>query len=154
MSTLESKAIASGIRVAFSSSLQVLNCHKCGGTYAMSNYYLEERRDDGVGWVCPYCQAGTAYCKSEADRLRAELTKQKRSTDYQRREKEKYLQQRNTLEHSRNGMKGVLVREQKKLARVRKGVCPCCNRHFKNVQRHMDSQHPHYKASVESEDQE
>ncbi len=151
MNKLESKAIAEGTRVAYSSSLKITNCPTCGGTYALSAQFLDERRDDGVGWHCPYCQNSIAYCKSETDRLRQELERQKQSTAYQRREKERYLQHRNTLQRSRNGMKSVLVREQKKLARIRRGVCPCCNRHFKNVQRHMDSQHPLYKARVESE---
>ena len=59
--------------------------------------------------------------------------------------KDKYIQRADTLERSRNGMKGVLVREQKKLARVRNGTCPCCQRHFKNLRRHMDNKHPQYK---------
>lgn len=152
MKTIESRAITDGTRVTCSSSLTVVNCHGCGGTYAMSSFFLDARREDGVGWNCPYCRAATAYCDNETDRLKKELAKQKNSTAYQREEKERYLQQRNTLERSRNGMKGVLIREQKKLARVRRGVCPCCNRHFKNVQRHMDSQHPNYKVNLESEE--
>lgn len=151
MSTIESKAITSGTCVAFSSQLKVINCHACGGTYAMSTYFLDSRRDDGEGWNCPYCRGSTAYCESETDKLKKQLAKQQEWTAYQRREKEEYLRQRDTLERSRNGMKGVLVREQKKLARVRRGVCPCCNRHFKNVQRHMDSQHPNYKVHIETE---
>lgn len=152
MKTIESKAITNGTRVAFSSSLKVVNCYACAGTYAMSSQFLDTRTYDGKGWTCPYCKAPTIYGTSEKDELKKQLARQKESTTYQRREKEKYLQQRNTLERSRNGMKGVLVREQKKLARVRRGVCPCCNRHFKNVQRHMDSQHPNYKVNIESEE--
>ncbi len=151
MRGIESKAIANGTRVAFSSSLKVIDCGGCGGTYALSSHFLDNRRKDGESWTCPYCRQWMAYCENENDRLKKDLERQKRSTAYQMREKENYLQQRNTLERSRNGMKGVLVREQKKLARVRRGVCPCCNRHFRNVQRHMDSQHPNYKACIETE---
>lgn len=150
-SELETKAIEGGTRVAVSSALKVVNCCGCGGTYAMAADYLDKRQRDGGSWQCPYCRMGTAYCETETDKLKKALERQKESTAYQRREKEEYLQQRNTLERSRNGMKGVLVREQNKLARIRNGVCPCCNRHFKNVKRHMDSQHPHYKVNIESE---
>ena len=151
MNELESKAIGNGTRIVFSSSLKVVNCDACGGTYALSAYFLDARRKDGNSWTCPYCKQWMAYCENENDKLKKQLAQQSNCTAYQRREKEKYLQERNTLERSRNGMKGVLIREQKKLARIRKGVCPCCNRHFKNVQRHMDSQPPYYKMCAESE---
>lgn len=35
-------------------------------------------------------------------------------------------------------------------ARIAKGVCPCCNRHFKNVERHMAEQHPDYHLPGEN----
>ena len=37
--------------------------------------------------------------------------------------------------------KGQLTKARK---RIGKGVCPCCNRHFTNVERHMATQHPDY----------
>ena len=37
--------------------------------------------------------------------------------------------------------KGELTKMKK---RVGNGVCPCCNRQFVNLQRHMATQHPGY----------
>lgn len=33
--------------------------------------------------------------------------------------------------------------------RIRNGVCPCCNRSFKDVHRHMKSQHPEFNPAVD-----
>lgn len=40
--------------------------------------------------------------------------------------------------------KGLLTRMKN---RVGNGVCPCCNRHFKNLQGHMKTKHPEFKDS-------
>ena len=45
-------------------------------------------------------------------------------------------------ERSHIATRGHLTRARKRAAA---GVCPCCKRHFANVQRHVDSQHPDFK---------
>lgn len=47
-------------------------------------------------------------------------------------------------ERSHAATRGHLTRTKNRIA---KGVCPCCNRHFANVERHMQSQHPHYEGA-------
>lgn len=37
--------------------------------------------------------------------------------------------------------KGQLTKTKKRIAN---GVCPCCNRSFANLERHMAGQHPDY----------
>lgn len=44
-------------------------------------------------------------------------------------------------EHSHRATRGHLTRVKK---RVAAGVCPCCNRSFKDLARHMAGQHPNY----------
>ncbi len=45
-------------------------------------------------------------------------------------------------ERSHIATRGHLTRRRKQLDRVTRGVCPCCNRHFANVEKHMATQHP------------
>lgn len=33
--------------------------------------------------------------------------------------------------------------------RIAKGVCPCCQRSFQNLKRHMESQHPDFSTGME-----
>lgn len=40
--------------------------------------------------------------------------------------------------------KGVATKIKK---RVAGGACPCCNRHFRELERHMTTQHPDYPAT-------
>lgn len=35
--------------------------------------------------------------------------------------------------------------------RVANGVCPCCNRHFENLERHMKGQHPDFQPEAGEE---
>lgn len=48
------------------------------------------------------------------------------------------------LEHKIRAEKGAKTKLKKRIA---KGACPCCNRHFVNLQRHIEGQHPEYPAS-------
>ena len=45
-----------------------------------------------------------------------------------------------------SAQKGVTTRLKN---RVQKGVCPCCNRYFAQLQRHMTTQHPNFAATAE-----
>jgi hypothetical protein len=44
-------------------------------------------------------------------------------------------------------VKGVKTRMAN---RIKHGVCPCCNRTFLNLQRHMTTQHPSFNMSADS----
>jgi uncharacterized small protein (DUF1192 family) len=46
-----------------------------------------------------------------------------------------------SAKRSRNAYKGLFGRTKK---RVAAGVCPCCNRTFENLARHMAGEHPGY----------
>jgi DNA repair exonuclease SbcCD ATPase subunit len=81
------------------------------------------------------------FRKSTATKLQEQLDAQRKQTSYQREEKERYLRQRDAVARSASALKGVVTKKKKQLDRVINGVCPCCNRHFKNLQRHMDDVH-------------
>jgi hypothetical protein len=50
-------------------------------------------------------------------------------------------------ERSHSATRGHLTRQKR---RVSAGVCPCCNRTFANLARHMHGQHPSYAPSADS----
>lgn len=132
-----------GAIIDYTSQMEVVNCHNCGGTYALSARFLKTCRDAGQdkSWNCPYCKKGTVFGKSQADQLREQLNSQRQQTQYQREEKERYLQQRDAANRSTYALRGVVTKKKQQLARVQNGVCPCCNRHFKNLERHMENKH-------------
>lgn len=54
------------------------------------------------------------------------------------------------LLRERESVKAQSTRLRKVKDRVKNGVCPCCNRTFVNLQRHMHTKHPSYDDSHES----
>jgi hypothetical protein len=46
-------------------------------------------------------------------------------------------------ERSHTATKGQATKLRKRIAN---GVCPCCHRHFANVERHVKTKHPDYEA--------
>lgn len=47
-------------------------------------------------------------------------------------------------ERSHSATRGHLTRAKKREKRIAAGVCPCCNRTFQNLARHMSGQHPDF----------
>jgi len=49
-----------------------------------------------------------------------------------------------SLEKSNRALRGVATRRKNQLNKVKKGVCPCCDRFFENVYKHMKTKHPEH----------
>jgi phage/plasmid primase-like uncharacterized protein len=109
--------------------------------YALTERYMEKKRESSGRWHCPYCRAGWGYAEGENDRLRRELSESKTNAA---REKAAHDQTREALKTSEEECQ----REKEKAARVKKriahGVCPCCHRTFRALARHMKTKHPEY----------
>jgi hypothetical protein len=79
--------------------------------------------------------------KTEAEKLREQLEAERRS---RQRAEQRVAEARDDAEHQRrraNGYKGHATRITK---RAKAGVCPCCNRSFENLRRHMATKHPQF----------
>lgn len=134
--------------ITVSTILNTITCPNCGGIYAIAKDYQDEARKLGnfkKCWTCPYCTTERGYGRGELQNLKELLDQEKRSTEYLRRQRDNALAESDHFRRSRDGMKGALVKVKK---RVGKGVCPCCNRHFSNLQAHMENKHPEYGGSL------
>ena len=130
------------ITITHTSELTCITCPHCGGGYAISETYrFEAQRVGGfrMQWACPYCKQERGYGESEADRLKSQVGRLQ--TDIERKEAEKrdYAERNAKLVASRNACRGHFNRIAR---RVKAGVCPCCNRTFTNLARHMTTNHP------------
>lgn len=55
------------------------------------------------------------------------------------------------VEHERHATRAQKAAKTRIKNRVHKGVCPCCNRTFENLRRHMSTQHPDFaKETVDA----
>ena len=130
------------------SSFQIVNsvqmrgetCWVCGIQFAMPERWASKRSQNGKGFSCP-AGCSLSYGESEVSKLQERLASAQDQTDAQRK-LTRHANARTAKERaSHSATKGHLTRNKK---RVAAGVCPCCNRTFKALARHMKNKHPEY----------
>lgn len=121
--------------LTYTGRLTVTSCW-CGiGMALPEDLYIEAKRSKKH----IYCPLGHTWVVS-------------RSFDDERRELESRLE---TERHSQQFWREQALHNEKRLAaqkgvttklkkRIANGVCPCCKRHFANVERHVKNQHPDF----------
>ena len=117
----------------------------CGLPFAMPARLYKQCRDTGTTFYCPLGHK-IVFKTTEADKLRRErnlLKQQLAEKDDAIREKR---QECNVAWRTATAYKGHVTRIKN---RIGKGVCPCCNRSFQNLARHMNSKHPDYSTAAE-----
>jgi DNA repair exonuclease SbcCD ATPase subunit len=134
------------MKITVSTELTDMTCPCCGGVYAISQQYLDEARRKGSFeqcWACPYCKQTRGYGKSKHEIAQEALQKQieelKQKNNAEAAQRAYFEQEAEHFRKSRDKAESLLKKHKK---RVSNGVCPCCNRTFINLQRHMASKHP------------
>lgn len=134
-------------------TLETIDCCSCGVLYAAPDTFLAQRRKDGVPFYCPsgHSQSFTKSDAARAKELQAQLDQQKiklsqaeASSRNWREWGNQQQDQKEALDRRLSATRGVVTRMKN---RVANGVCPCCNRSFANLHRHMSNQHPRWKES-------
>lgn len=129
-------------------NIEFHTCGNCGVTWGMSETYLDLRRVDGKDWCCPnghewHWTPG----KTEAQKLREQLADERSRSG-------RIAADRDQLKASLRTQKGLTTRARndkaRLIARVANGVCPCCNRTFKQLAAHISSQHPQYLETADT----
>jgi hypothetical protein len=145
-------SVRDGQKFAGDADLTVVTCATCHITYAIPTTLDDAAqrwrgdRTDGRGWklCCPMGHNWWYVGESEHDRLKRIATEAR-----QRAAAERDL--REHTEHQLRGQKAATTRARNQRDRDRRrvaaGVCPCCNRTFQNLARHMAGQHPDYGPS-------
>jgi hypothetical protein len=138
------------IEISLGLTFEIDTC-SCGGTFALPSNFFRQARDLKKSWHCPYCRERRSYSENEADRLKRELAAKERELklrgDSLAAERARHDQTREALRQEGlrlSAQRGATTRIKN---RVSKGVCPCCQRHFTDLQRHMAGKHPGYAAT-------
>jgi hypothetical protein len=120
-----------------------VTCPSCkvGHTIPLSLYETMQARKGNNG-VHAYCPNGhqwhLAIGATEEEKLRRERDRLKQAVAERDDEINRQLNLRETAERSASAYKGQATRLRN---RAKAGICPCCNRHFTNLERHMTTQH-------------
>ena len=126
--------------------LVVVTCW-CGMPHAVPEELRAKQERDHRDGVRPqqdiYCPLGHSYIISgegDAERLRRVLAAERERAG-------RLAAERDQAQASARAQKGAATRARKRAAA---GVCPCCNRTFKQLARHMKSQHPDFDPEAEA----
>lgn len=120
-------------------TIEVVICGACGVLFGLEASYHASRRRDGKGFHCPNgCLIGW---KGRWEQLEQKLEAAQREIQQTRESRDRQARARVAAEHSLRTTRGHLTRQKQRIAA---GCCPCCNRTFQNLRRHIASQHPEY----------
>lgn len=109
-------------------------CCNCGMTFAMTaDFQRRSLNDHRRSFYCPAGHAQHYTGKSDEQKLKEELARNTHLRD-----------QLQASAEDAERTRFALIRDRHRFAN---GVCPCCNRYFDNVKRHMSGQHPEYDVT-------
>ena len=100
--------------------------------------------DHSINFYCPHGHDQHFIGKTEAELLTDKLAVARRRAEMAEAAARLNRERANAAERSRAAYKGVATRQRNRIAR---GVCPCCNRYFEPMARHMAEKHPDYAGA-------
>lgn len=138
---------APGETFAGYTGLVVEVCCTCGVMFAMPNMLRRKALADHDRWFfCPNGHQQHFTGPTEAERLNNQL-------QWERDRAARLAAERDQTESALRAQKSRATRFKNDRDRERRraahGVCPCCGRTFKQLQRHMASQHPDFIADAD-----
>lgn len=122
-------------------SLVAETCPSCHCWFAMPKGLYDRMRYDSTNWA--YCPNGHRWHYSRS--LREELQETQQALTRATSRAEHWHGQYTGAERSKAALKGVITRTRN---RIGKGICPCCNRYFKNLAAHIQTKHPNYPQKI------
>jgi ssDNA-binding Zn-finger/Zn-ribbon topoisomerase 1 len=119
--------------VSVSVEFEVMRCGECGERFALSKPFYDDRKRDGNIWYCPnghprvFREPELDVLRRERDLLKQRLARKDDELAAARRDEERAVKKARRLEK-----------------RASAGTCPCCNRTFMQMSRHMKTKHPDF----------
>lgn len=130
-----------GSVVAFNLNLETFGpCCDCGIQWAAPQAYVQKRRADGAFFYCPNGHK-QHYTETEVMRLEKALAREKQLREWAEQNERAAREGVATARKAEAIARGKLRAQSE---RVKNGVCPCCKRHFTNLERHMHTKHPEF----------
>ena len=123
----------------FTDELTSIDCPHCGVVFAVPSTLEGDLRNSHRSFFCPNGHSLSFKGETEAEKLKKQLAAEQTK--------------RATAETEATYQRTRADRAAKNLARIQKrakhGVCPCCNRTFKQLAAHMKSKHPDFEPKAQ-----
>lgn len=121
-------------------------CAKCNERFCLEEGTHAALKKSGHSFHCPWGHSlSFPRGESEIDKLRRERDRLKQSIAY---EQDRVREAEAEAAHQRNRANGYKGHATRITKRAKAGVCPCCNRSFAALARHMATQHPTFTPEV------
>ncbi len=115
-----------------------VGCVRCGVRFAIpQGFYKDLLRSRNIFW-CPNGHEQHFSGKSEADKVREKLKRTEEAHERTKCSLRAAHGREESEKRSHAATKGQLTKTRN---RIKKGVCPFCNRSFENLRRHMETKH-------------
>ena len=131
------------MEITVARTLNIHFCSVCDWPIALTQRQEDKFRERGGTFYCPQ-QHGQGFHKTENQELKERLEAATARADSLLREKQALMA---TQVKERAAAKKVQAEAKKAQIRVGRGVCPCCNRTFAILTKHMATKHPEYAAA-------
>jgi len=106
-------------------------CCNCHMQFAMTADFQRRRRNDHKSFFCPAGHSQHYTGATEETRLKRELERREQMLEAERARAVRLADEKAAVQRAHSRMR----------TRVMNGVCPCCNRTFQNLMRHMQTEH-------------
>lgn len=133
----------------FGSPAVDVRCGECDLVFAVPKAWYDAvavRRENGGNFWCPNGHSRRFTGKSEAEKLRDELAREKHRAEQAQADAEQQRRRVAFRDRQLAARKGQVTKMRK---RIERGVCPCCNRYFADLHRHMESKHHGWRPEDE-----
>lgn len=127
-------------------------CYRCKTDFGLSEtHYRAAKASEKVEFFCSYGH-GQVFregpteadlLRRERDRLKQKIAEKEDEARMAWKTAERAGEERQAAERRASAARGQVTRLKNRAAA---GLCPCCNRSFVNLQRHMAMQHKDFRA--------
>ncbi len=114
-------------------------CGECGIVFGMEQEYHDKLVRENGGFHCPNGHARRFIGETEVDKLKKQLASKE---DWLKWERERTDRLSTQLQQQKYQTRAARAAKTRMKNRIKNGVCPCCNRTFKNLADHFKLKHP------------
>lgn len=148
---MSTQVIPKNRTVFVESKIHILECATCNIDFGIGADFMRRRREDHAWFYCPNGHSnaynGPSETEKRATQAERELEAARSLAQRESQRRQRAEAEARTADYRARAAKGQLTKARKRIAA---GVCPCCNRQFQNVLRHMAGQHPEFLEQVQS----
>lgn len=124
--------------------IRAITCSACNAMYGLTVEFWDRAVANGLHWACPHCRKDRHFGGTELEAAKERLARTQTALERQEAATVVAWAAADLQQRRANGFKGQM---RKTMKRVGAGVCPCCNRTFSALARHMAAKHPEHVPS-------